>query len=175
MKKSWSEYLKRLANDKVSNLLLSIMFLFDAVHFAFIEDSKIFLYISFLPLVLDIIWCDVVLYKRDIHLSKATNNILKYLTYAVCLAIAVIVIIGAINKQLTEMKRITKDELSFVISSFIIWSIIEIVIDLITGVTLAEMLSVKYIVCYLAGALGFALVFTLIFKVLNLFPDKKKK
>ena len=37
------------------------------------------------------------------------------------------------------------------------------------------MLTVKYIVCYLAGALGFALVFTLIFKVLNLFPDKKKK
>ena len=73
------------------------------------------------------------------------------------------------------MKRITKDELSFVISSFIIWSIIEIVIDLFTGVTFAEMLSVKYIVCYLAGALGFALVFTLIFKVLNLFPDKKKK
>ena len=73
------------------------------------------------------------------------------------------------------MKRITKDELSFVISSFIIWSIIEIVIDLFTGVTFAEMLSVKYIACYLAGALGFALVFTLVFKVLNLFPDKKKE
>ena len=73
------------------------------------------------------------------------------------------------------MKRITKDELSFVISSFIIWSIIEIVIDLFTGVTFAEMLTVKYIVCYLAGALGFALVFTWVFKVLNLFPDKKKK
>ena len=73
------------------------------------------------------------------------------------------------------MKRITKDELSFVISSFIIWSIIEIVIDLFTGVTFAEMLTVKYIVCYLAGALGFALVFTLVFKVLNLFPDTKKK
>lgn len=73
------------------------------------------------------------------------------------------------------MKRITKDELSFVISSFIIWSIIEIVIDLFTGVTFAEMLTVKYIVCYLAGALGFALVFTLVFKVLNLFPDTKKE
>ena len=73
------------------------------------------------------------------------------------------------------MKRITKDELSFVISSFIIWSIIEIVIDLFTGVTFAEMLTLKYIVCYLAGALGFALVFTLVFKVLNLFPDKKKE
>ena len=73
------------------------------------------------------------------------------------------------------MKRITKDELNFVISSFIIWSIIEIVIDLFTGVTFAEMLTVKYIVCYLAGALGFTLVFTLVFKVLNLFPDTKKK
>ena len=72
------------------------------------------------------------------------------------------------------MKRITKDELSFVISSFIIWSIIEIVIDLFTGVTFAEMLTVKYIVCYLAGALGFALVFTLVFKVLNLFLTKRK-
>ena len=73
------------------------------------------------------------------------------------------------------MKRITKDELSFVISSFIIWSIIEIVIDLFTGVTFAEMLSVKYIACYLAGALGFALVFTLVFKVLHLFPDTKNE
>ena len=60
-------------------------------------------------------------------------------------------------------------------ATFIIWSIIEIVIDLITGVTFAEMLTVKYIACYLAGALGFALVFTLVFKVLNLFPDKKKE
>ena len=74
------------------------------------------------------------------------------------------------------MKKIfTKEVISFALAAFIIWSIIEIVIDLITGVTFAEMLSVKYIVCYLAGALGFALVFTLILKVLNLFPDKKKK
>ena len=74
------------------------------------------------------------------------------------------------------MKKIfTKEVISFALAAFIIWSIIEIVIDLITGVTFAEMLSVKYIVCYLAEALGFALVFTLIFKVLTLFPDKKKK
>ena len=74
------------------------------------------------------------------------------------------------------MKKIfTKEVISFALAAFIIWSIIEIVIDLITGVTFAEMQSVKYIVCYLAGALGFALVFTLIFKVLNLFPDKKEK
>ena len=74
------------------------------------------------------------------------------------------------------MKKIfTKEVISFALAAFIIWSISEIVIDLITGVTFAEMLSVKYIVCYLAGALGFALVFTLILKVLNLFPDKKKK
>lgn len=97
MKKSRNKYLKRLTNDKVSNLLLALMFLFDAVHFAFIEDSKIVLYISFLPLILDIIWCDVVLYKREIHLSQSTNNILKYLTYAVCIAISVIVAIGIIR------------------------------------------------------------------------------
>ena len=74
------------------------------------------------------------------------------------------------------MKKIfTKEVISFALAAFIIWTISEIVIDLITGATLAEMLTVKYIVCYLAGALGFALVFTLVFKVLNLFPDKKKK
>ena len=74
------------------------------------------------------------------------------------------------------MKKIfTKEVISFALAAFIIWTISEIVIDLITRVTLAEMLTVKYIVCYLAGALGFALVFTLVFKVLNLFPDKKKK
>ena len=74
------------------------------------------------------------------------------------------------------MKKIfTKEVISFALAAFIIWTISEIVIDLITGVTLAEMLTVKYIVCYLAEALGFALVFTLILKVLNLFPDKKKK
>ena len=74
------------------------------------------------------------------------------------------------------MKKIfTKEVISFALAAFIIWSIIEIVIDLFTGVTFAEMLTVKYIVCYLAGALGFALVFTLVFKVLNLFPDRKNK
>ena len=74
------------------------------------------------------------------------------------------------------MKKIfTKEVISFALAAFIIWTISEIVIDLITGVTLAEMLTVKYIACYLAEALGFALVFTLVFKVLNLFPDKKKE
>ena len=74
------------------------------------------------------------------------------------------------------MKKIfTKEVISFALAAFVIWTISEIVIDLITGVTLGEMMSVKYIVCYLVGALGFALVFTLIFKVLNLFPDTKKE
>ena len=74
------------------------------------------------------------------------------------------------------MKKIfTKEVISFALAAFIIWTISEIAIDLITGVTLAELLSLKYIACYLAGALGFALVFTLVFKVLNLFPDKKKE
>ena len=74
------------------------------------------------------------------------------------------------------MKKIfTKEVISFALAAFIIWTISEIVFDLITGVTFAEMLTVKYIACYLAGALGFALVFTLVLKVLNLFPDKKKE
>ena len=71
-------------------------------------------------------------------------------------------------------KLFTKENLSFALAAFIIWTISEIVIDLITGATLAEMLSVKYIAYYLAGALGFALVFTLVFKVLNLFLTKRK-
>ena len=46
------------------------------------------------------------------------------------------------------MKKIfTKEVISFALAAFIIWTISEIVIDLITGVTFAEMLSVKYIVC----------------------------
>ncbi len=71
-------------------------------------------------------------------------------------------------------KLFTKENLSCALAAFIIWTISEIVIDLITGVTLAEMLSFKYITCYLAGAVGFALVFTLVFKVLNLFLTQRK-
>ena len=72
-------------------------------------------------------------------------------------------------------KLFTKDTLSFVIAAFIISSIIEMIYDLITGVTLAEMFTLKNIVIDIVCAILFAVVFTLVFKVLNLLPDKKKK
>lgn len=96
MERSWEDYLKRMAEDKVSNLLLSIMFLLDALHFALDNESNILLYVSFLLLIADIIWCDVVLYRRNIKLSDTANRILKYTTFAVCAAIAVSVVIGII-------------------------------------------------------------------------------
>lgn len=88
--------MKRIAEDKVSNLLLSIMFLLDALHFALDNESNILLYVSFLLLIADIIWCDVVLYRRNIKLSDTTHKILKYTTFVVCAAIAVSVVIGII-------------------------------------------------------------------------------
>lgn len=96
MERSWEDYLKRIAEDKVSNLLLSIMFLLDALHFALDNESNILLYVSFLLLIADIIWCDVVLYRQNIKLSDTANKILKYTTFAVCAAIAVSVVIGII-------------------------------------------------------------------------------
>ena len=95
--KSWKDYLKRLADDKVSNLLLSIMFLFDALHFAYGDEGRILFYISLLPLAADIIWCDLALYKHKVQLSSTTNKILRYATYAVWAAIAVLVVIGIIR------------------------------------------------------------------------------
>ena len=91
------EYLKRLADDKVSNLLLSVMFLFDALQFAYGGEGHILFYISLLPLAADIIWCALVLHKQKVQLSSATNKILKNATYAICAAIAVLVVIGIIK------------------------------------------------------------------------------
>ena len=95
--KSWKDYLKRLADDKVSNLLLSIMFLFDALHFAYGGEGRILFYISLVPLAADIIWCDLVLHKRKVQLSSSANKIIKYSTYAVWATIAVFVVIGMIR------------------------------------------------------------------------------
>ena len=68
-------------------------------------------------------------------------------------------------------KLFTKENLSFALAAFIIWTISEIVIDLITGVTFAEMLSVKYIVGYLVGSILFAALLL----AFQLWQDKKKK
>ena len=69
------------------------------------------------------------------------------------------------------MKIFTKESAAFIASAFIIWTILEIVYDLITGVTLAEMMSVKYIVGYLVGSIVFAVVLL----AFQLWHNKKKK
>ena len=70
------------------------------------------------------------------------------------------------------MKKIfTKEVISFALAAFIIWTISEIVFDLITGVTLAEMMSVKYIVGYLVGSIVFAVVLL----AFQLWHNKTKK
>ena len=50
------------------------------------------------------------------------------------------------------MKVFTKESAAFITVAFIVWTILEIIYDLITGVTLAEMMSIKYIVGYLVGS-----------------------
>ena len=69
------------------------------------------------------------------------------------------------------MKIFTKESAAFIVVAFIIWTILEIVYDLITGVTLAEMMSVKYIVGYLVGSI----VFAVLLLAFQLWQDKKKK
>ena len=69
------------------------------------------------------------------------------------------------------MKVFTKESAAFITVAFIIWTILEIIYDLITGVTLAEMMSVKYIVGYLVGSILFAVLLL----AFQLWQDKKKK
>ena len=73
------------------------------------------------------------------------------------------------------MKIFTKKIITNAISAFIIYSIFEIIYDLLTGVTLAEMMSVKYIVIKLICTILFAIVFIAVFKLLNLPLDPSKK
>ena len=69
------------------------------------------------------------------------------------------------------MKIFAKESAAFIVLAFIIWTILEIIYDLITGVTLAEMVSSKYVVGYLVSGIVFATVL-LLFQVWN---EKKKK
>lgn len=73
------------------------------------------------------------------------------------------------------MKIFTKEIITNAIAAFIIASILEIIYDLLTGVTLAEMMSVKYIVIKLICTILFAIVFVAVFKLLNLPLDPSKK
>ena len=74
-----------------------------------------------------------------------------------------------------DMKIFTKEIITNAIAAFIIFSIFEIIYDLLTGVTLAEMMSVKYIVIKLICTILFAIVFVAVFKLLNLPLDPSKK
>ena len=69
------------------------------------------------------------------------------------------------------MKVFTKESAAFITIAFIVWTIFEIVYDLITGVTIAEMMSAKYIVGYLVGSIVFAAVLL----AFQFWQDKKKK
>ena len=69
------------------------------------------------------------------------------------------------------MKVFTKESAAFITIAFIVWTILEIIYDLITGVTLAEMISVKYIVGYLVESILFAALLL----AFQLWQDKKKK
>ena len=59
------------------------------------------------------------------------------------------------------MKSSHKETIAFAIAAFIIWIIMEVIIDLITGVTISEMMAIKYIIGYFVGAIGFSILFTL--------------
>ena len=69
------------------------------------------------------------------------------------------------------MRVFTKESAAFIAIAFIVWTILEIIYDLITGVTLAEMMSVKYIVGYLVGSIVFAVVLL----AFQLWHNKRKK
>lgn len=71
------------------------------------------------------------------------------------------------------MKPLTKQTLSFVIAAFAVSTILQIVYDIIIGVTLAEMMTIKYILIELVSAFIFAVVFVAVFKLLHLLPDNK--
>ena len=69
------------------------------------------------------------------------------------------------------MKIFTKESVIFIIVAFIIWIILEIVFDIISGVTLNEMMSTKYVV----GTLISAVVFAILLLLFELWRNRKKK
>ena len=69
------------------------------------------------------------------------------------------------------MKIFTKESVIFIIVAFIIWLILEIVFDMISGVTLNEMMSTRYVVVTLISAVVFAILLLLF----ELCRNRKKK
>ena len=69
------------------------------------------------------------------------------------------------------MKIFTKESVIFIIVAFIIWIILEIVFDIISGVTLNEMMTTRYVV----GTLISAVVFAILLLLFELWRNRKKK
>ena len=68
------------------------------------------------------------------------------------------------------MKIFTKESVIFIIVAFIIWIILEIIFDMISGVTLNEMMSTRYV----AGTLISAVVFAILLLLFELWRNRKK-
>ena len=69
------------------------------------------------------------------------------------------------------MKIFTKESVIFITIAFIIWIILEIIFDMISGVTLNEMMSTRYV----AGTLISAVVFAILLLLFELWRNRKKK
>ena len=68
------------------------------------------------------------------------------------------------------MKIFTKESVLFITVAFIIWIILEIIFDMISGVTLNEMMSTRYV----AGTLISAVVFAILLLLFELWRNRKK-
>lgn len=68
------------------------------------------------------------------------------------------------------MKTFTKESVIFITVAFIIWIILEIIFDMISGVTLNEMMSTRYV----AGTLISAVVFAILLLLFELWRNRKK-
>ena len=68
------------------------------------------------------------------------------------------------------MKTFTKESVIFITVAFIIWIILEIIFDMISGVTLYEMMSTRYV----AGTLISAVVFAILLLLFELWRNRKK-
>ena len=69
------------------------------------------------------------------------------------------------------MKIFTKESVIFITIAFIIWIILEIIFDMISGVTLNEMMTTRYV----AGTLISAVVFAILLLLFELWRNRKKK
>ena len=59
------------------------------------------------------------------------------------------------------MKTDAKEFVSYFIAAFIIWGVLQVIFDLITGMSFTDMASIRYIVIQSVSTAGFAFIFTL--------------